>query len=129
MPLLELTAYSTLALELLDIASPTGYTIPQTGLIPTGSTIIIPPIPTITQPVTVNIIQVARKYVQVFTNITGSYTILGTVHGLGSSALVAVVYDNAIPANDIIVPYTVDPVSFDVVFNFLGVQSGTIVLM
>ena len=51
-------------------------------------------------------------------------TITGATHGLGNSGLYVLAYDNSVPRNPIIITWTVDATTFDVVITFAVPQSN-----
>jgi hypothetical protein len=53
-----------------------------------------------------------------------SKTILGTTHGIATTALLVVVYDNSTPRNAISAGWSVDPTTYNVVVMFAAPQSN-----
>lgn len=56
-------------------------------------------------------------------------TITGATHGLGNEALMVTVYDNSSPRNVILVGWSVDATSFDVLITFAVAQSNYYVII
>jgi hypothetical protein len=56
-------------------------------------------------------------------------TITGATHGLGNAALMVTVYDNSSPRNVILVGWSVDATSFDVLITFAVAQSNYYVII
>lgn len=69
------------------------------------------------------------SYASSFTGQT-SYTVAGSVHGLGTADLTTAVYDSATGTRTQIVPDSVqiNSTTFDVTFNFVESQDGRVVI-
>lgn len=55
-------------------------------------------------------------------------TIPEATHGFATTSLFVAFYDNASPANQLNVPYTVDPVTFQIVATFAAPQAGRVIV-
>jgi hypothetical protein len=67
-----------------------------------------------------------KKYTTDFTS-ASTVTILGTAHGIGTKALVILVYDST--GNSIDADIDIDTTTFDVVLTFTATQSGYVVIV
>jgi hypothetical protein len=66
-------------------------------------------------------------YGQSFSSLT-TVTVPGTAHGFGTANLLVTVYDAGSPAQELLVPVTVDQSTYAVTATFLQAQSGTLVI-